>query len=224
MPKAFTEHEKELISKRLLEQGYKQFSAYGLKKTNIEEIAKAAGISKGAFYIFYKSKEALFMDVAEQAEEHFRQEVLAVIDLPGPSPRSRLLAVLKKVFPLWKTIPLLQFFTRGDYDLLLRRIPEEVLREHLTSDQKFMAELIARCRQAGIPIQVPVEQFYSLMYTLLIVSLHEDDLIPGYSSGAFDLLMELTAAYCLGEISTQFQDRPVQGLSSEKDQKNKSSY
>jgi AcrR family transcriptional regulator len=217
MPKAFTEHEKELIGKRLLDQGYKQFSAHGLKKTSIEEIAKAAGISKGAFYIFYKSKEALFMDIAEQAEEHFRQEVLAAIDLPGPSPRARLLAVLNKVFPLWKTIPLLQFFTRGDFDLLLRRIPEEVLREHLANDQKFMGELIARCRQAGIPIQVTVEQFFSLMYDLLIVSLHEDDLVPGYSSGAYDQLMELTAAYFLGEISTQSQDKPVKDSSSEKD-------
>ena len=66
MPKAFTEQEKELIRKRLLEQGYKQFSAYGLRKTNIEEVASACGISKGAFYLFYPSKEALFMDVVER--------------------------------------------------------------------------------------------------------------------------------------------------------------
>jgi AcrR family transcriptional regulator len=64
MPKAFTEQEKELIRKRLLEQGHKQFSAYGLRKTNIEELAEASGISKGAFYLFYTSKEALFMDVS----------------------------------------------------------------------------------------------------------------------------------------------------------------
>src|SRR5512135_636629 len=95
MPKAFSEREKELIKSRLLEQGYKLFSAYGLKKTNVEEIAAAAGISKGAFYNFYESKEALFMDVVEQAETRVRQELLAVVDLPGPSPRARLFAVLK---------------------------------------------------------------------------------------------------------------------------------
>ena len=74
MPKGFTEHEKELIRKRLLKEGYKQFSAYGLKKTNIEELAEAAKISKGAFYLFYESKEALFMDVVEVAEQRYRQE------------------------------------------------------------------------------------------------------------------------------------------------------
>lgn len=224
MPKAFTPHERKLIGERLLEQGSRLFSTYGLKKTSVEELAAAAGISKAAFYLFFESKEALFMDVAQQAEEHFRQEVLAVIDLPGPSPRARLLAVLKKAFNLWKTIPLLQFFTRGDYDLLLRRIPEEKLREHLASDHKFIVELIARCRQAGIPILVPVEQFTSLMYVLVIVSLHEEDLVTGYSVGAIDLLIELTAAYCLGEVSTQFSDRPVQVSSSEKDHKNEAGH
>ena len=98
MPKAFTQQEKEWIGERLLEQGYKQFSAHGLKKTTIEELAEAAGISKGAFYLFYESKEALFMDVAEQAEKRFRQEVLAAIDMPGPSPRARLFSVLKKAY------------------------------------------------------------------------------------------------------------------------------
>jgi len=125
MPKAFTERENGLIKNRLVEQGYKQFSAYGLKKANVEELAKAAGISKGAFYNFYESKEAIFMDVAELAEQRFRQELLAVIDLPGPSSRARLTAVFKKAFDLLKTIPILKFITGSDFDLLLRRVPPE---------------------------------------------------------------------------------------------------
>ncbi len=112
MPKPFSEHEKELIAGRLLEQGHKLFSAYGLRKTNIEEIAAGAGISKGAFYNFYDSKETLFMAVIEQVEIRIRQELLAAIDLPGPSPRARLFSVLKKAFTLIETIPILQVLYR----------------------------------------------------------------------------------------------------------------
>src|SRR5512139_3322623 len=111
MPKAFSEYEKDLIGNRLLEQGYKLFSAYGLRKTNIEELAQAAGISKGAFYNFYESKEELFMDVIEQAEIRLRREILAVVDLPGPSSRARLVAILKKVFAIVDTMPILRFVT-----------------------------------------------------------------------------------------------------------------
>lgn len=203
MPRAFTEHEKELIGKQLLEQGYKLFSAYGLKKTNIEELAKAAGISKGAFYLFYESKEALFMDVVEMAEKRFRVEILAAIDLPGPSPHARLVAILKKALSLLKTIPILQVFTHSDYDLLFRRMPAEKLQEHLASDQIFIEELVRRCRQTGIPIQATIEQVSGLMYALVLTSLHEGDFGPNTFIGAIDLLLELVAAFCLGEVAIQ---------------------
>ena len=205
MPKAFTEYEKELISQRLLEQGYKLFSAHGLRKTNVEEIARAAGISKGAFYNFYSSKEALLMDVIEQAEIHARKELLAAIDLPGPSPRARLFTVLKKAFSLFEAIPILQFFTGSDYDLLFRRIPAEKLQEHLASDRVFFEELIARCRQAGIPIQAPLDQITGLLYLLVLGVLHEEELGQGLFHGNVNLFLELVAAFCLGEIEIQLQ-------------------
>jgi AcrR family transcriptional regulator len=203
MPKGFTAHEKDLINARLVEQGYKLFAAHGLKKTNVDELASAAGISKGAFYAFYESKEALFMDVMEHAEQRFRGEVLAVVDLPGPTPRARLLAVLQKAFSLLKTIPILQFFTGSDYDVLFRRLPAEKLQEHLASDRLFIEELVSRCRSAGMPIQVSVEELSGLLYALVITRLHEDDFGPNSFSGTVDTLMELIAAFCLGEIAIQ---------------------
>ena len=203
MPKPFTEREKDLIRGRLVKEGYKQFSAHGLNKTNVEELARAARISKGAFYLFYESKESLFMDVAELAEQRFRQEIIAVIDLPGPSPRARLLAVFRTAFALLKTIPVLQFFSGSDYDLLFRRIPEEKLREHLASDQVFFTDLVARCRAAGIPIKVRPEQIGRVLYPLVLGLMHEDDLGLGSLEGGIDQLLELIAAYCLGEVQTR---------------------
>ena len=205
MPKGFTEHEKELIRKQLLKEGYKQFSAYGLKKTNIEELAEAAKISKGAFYLFYESKEALFMDVAELAEQRYRQELLAAIDLPGPSPRARLLVVFKRALALVQTIPILQFFSGSDYDLLFRRIPAEKLQEHLASDRVFFEELVTRCQNAGIPIRARPAEISGLLYLLVLTILHEDDLIRTNFSGSIDLLLELVAAFCLGEVEIQIQ-------------------
>ncbi len=203
MPKGFTEHEKALIQQRLLEEGYKMFSTYGLKKTNVEEIAAAVGISKGAFYIFYESKEALFMDVAEEAEVRFRKEIIAAIDMPGDSPRARLFNVFNKAFTLFKTIPLLQAFSRGEYELLFRRLPEEKLHQHLASDRKFIEELVECCIQSGIPIKARVEQISSLMYAVFFTSIHENDFGASEYADASKLLLELTAAFCLGEIEVQ---------------------
>jgi AcrR family transcriptional regulator len=205
MPKAFSETEKELIGRRLLEQGHKQFSAFGLKKTNIEEISKAAGISKGAFYSFYESKEALFMDVIEQIEIRVRQEILAVVDLPGPTPRARLLAILKKAFTFFREVPLLRFFTGEDFDLLFRRLPVEKFQQHLASDLTFFEELIVHCQQAGIPIRAPTGQIAGLLYPLVLAILHEEGPSRNSFTGNIDLFLELVAAFCLGEIEIQNQ-------------------
>ncbi|MGZ3645461.1 MAG: TetR/AcrR family transcriptional regulator [Ktedonobacteraceae bacterium] len=205
MPKAFTEHEKDLISKRLIEQGYKLFSVYGLKKTSIEELAQAAGISKGAFYLFYESKEALFMDVAELAEQHFRQEILAAVDLPGPSSRARLYAILKKAFSLMKTIPILQFLTGSDYDLIFRRTAPEKFQEHLANDRVFIDELVAHCQKVGISIQAKPDEIITLLYPLVLSILHEDDYGALRLGGGIDVFLELVAAFCLGEVELQFQ-------------------
>ncbi len=101
MPRAFSKQEKEQIRQRLLGAGQKQFTTYGLKKTNVQELAAAAGISKGAFYLFYESKEALLMDLMEQAEASYRQQVLAAVDSPGPSARERLYSILRTAVTLW---------------------------------------------------------------------------------------------------------------------------
>ena len=63
MPRAFTAEEKRTIRARLLKEGRACFLRYGLKKTTIEDLVKRAGIAKASFYLFYASKEALYVEL-----------------------------------------------------------------------------------------------------------------------------------------------------------------
>jgi AcrR family transcriptional regulator len=224
MPKAFTEQEKDWIRTRLVEQGYELFATYGLKKTNIEELTQAAGISKGAFYLFYESKEALFMDVVELAEQRFRHEILEAIDQPGPSPRARLVAVFRKAFDLAEAMPILQFLTGSDFDLLYRRVPPEKFQAHLASDRLFIEELIDRCRQAGIPIQASTDQIRGLLYAMVLVVWHRNDFGLNYLHATLDLLLELVAAFCLGEVDIQAVSASDTPPGRKKDDENEPGY
>jgi AcrR family transcriptional regulator len=205
MPRGFTERQKKLIRRRLLNAAYRQFSTFGLKKTSVDELARAAGISKGAFYLFYKSKEDLFMDVAEMAEERYRVGILETIDLPGPSPRARLFAIFMKAFELLETIPILQFFTSSDYALLFRSIPPGKLQEHLASDRMFFEELVSRCKKAGIPVKARAEEISGLMYPLVLAVMHEEELGLGNLRDSVKVLLELVAAFCLGEVDVSIE-------------------
>ena len=62
MPKSFSEQEKKNIRNKLLDECCKQWSQYGYKKTSVDKLCASAGISKGAFYIFFDSKEMLFCE------------------------------------------------------------------------------------------------------------------------------------------------------------------
>jgi len=73
MPRAFKEEEKERIRAKLLEAGRSCFLRYGLKKTTIEDVVGPAGIAKSSFYLFFASKEALFVNI-------FMQEMPAMME------------------------------------------------------------------------------------------------------------------------------------------------
>ncbi|MBM7648587.1 AcrR family transcriptional regulator [Bacillus ectoiniformans] len=49
--------------RRLIEESMKLFAEKGFATTSIQEIAKVCGISKGAFYLHFKSKEELLLAV-----------------------------------------------------------------------------------------------------------------------------------------------------------------
>ena len=63
MPRAFTAVEKETIREKLMAAGRACFLRYGLKKTTIEDLTGPAGIAKASFYLFFDSKEQLFVEI-----------------------------------------------------------------------------------------------------------------------------------------------------------------
>ena len=75
MPKGFSDEEKNIIQKGLIEKGIELFSKFGLKKTNVEDLTNAVGIAKGSFYSFYNSKEELFLDVFLKVQADIRDEM-----------------------------------------------------------------------------------------------------------------------------------------------------
>ena len=57
--------------KRLIEAGVFQFSLNGLDGTRVEDITKQAGVAKGTFYTYFKSKEDMLEQVMEDNLERY---------------------------------------------------------------------------------------------------------------------------------------------------------
>ncbi len=81
----FTELEKEKIREELLKVAYRFFIDKGFKSTSLEDITSSVGIAKSSFYIFFESKEILYMELlaheGEQIEKQVWPKVIAAKDI-----------------------------------------------------------------------------------------------------------------------------------------------
>ncbi|MFT0801020.1 TetR/AcrR family transcriptional regulator [Bacillus swezeyi] len=58
---------------KIVDAGYHLFAQNGYSATSVDEIMKEAGYSKATFYLYFKSKETLFLHIMnEQMEERFQ--------------------------------------------------------------------------------------------------------------------------------------------------------
>src|ERR1700733_11700389 len=68
----------------LLVAGRKLFGASGYADTSIEDIAAAAGVTKGALYHHFAGKDALFRAVYEQVKREITDQVAPSFLEPAP--------------------------------------------------------------------------------------------------------------------------------------------
>ena len=137
MPKHFDTKEKEYIHQRLLEEGRKSWERYGIKRTNIEDVCRAAGISKGSFYSFFDSKELLFLEILEQSEETIKARLMEVTMSQGGSGKERFVNALGEVFKETRKHPWLLSLmkNREEYEQLVRKLPGDRLKAHMEMDE-----------------------------------------------------------------------------------------
>ena len=69
MATAFSPQERERIRDSLLDAALKSAATQGMRHATVDGLAREAGISKGAFYRFYPSKEHLFLSMLERTHE-----------------------------------------------------------------------------------------------------------------------------------------------------------
>ena len=72
MPKVVPEYKEEAKS-RILEAANKVFAERGYHEATMDDIAKRLGVSKGAIYLYFSSKEDLFEAMCKTAPQAFKE-------------------------------------------------------------------------------------------------------------------------------------------------------
>ncbi len=142
MAKGFTPQEQDIIRVKLKEAAWACAGSVGMRKTTVEQLARAADISKGAFYRFYDSKELLFFQILEELHTKIYQAAADALQKQEDSaPAQRAAAAVLTACQVAEEAGMMGFLEQ-DVAYLLRRIPEEVQREHYHSDEVHVRELL----------------------------------------------------------------------------------
>jgi len=199
MPKAFTEHEKDLLRAQMREKGKALFEKHGLKKTSVDELTEAVGISKGAFYLFYESKEELFLDILEQLEQEIQAKILEFSIKPKSNTKKNVSDLLKAFLLTRDTYPLLKNFGKPEFEYLMRKVPSEWAMKHAHKDEEFIEQFINKIKQEGIAVKASPRVVSNLIKTLFFVGLYLEELGQEAYQETLDVMINMVAGYIVGE-------------------------
>lgn len=164
MGSAFNAQERSIIIEKLKEVANEQARTVGMKKTTVEELAKKANISKGAFYHFYPSKEHLFFEILIEWHEEMMDVAMMTVRqnkdiLPASKTASLTIYAIIQALEKNNVLP----FIENDLETVIRKIPVEKVLEHGDEDYVLIEEVV---KEIGAEITVPVKVLVGLLHTI----------------------------------------------------------
>lgn len=179
MPRSYSEQEREYIRKRLKEEAAKCLAQYGVRRTTVDEIVQRVHIPKGTFYLFYPSKELLLFDAIQEQHERITSELYqAISDLAGTElSAEKLTDVIVEFFQKTETMPILKLLDAGEVELLARKLPREVVADHLQDDTDTIEKMFALL---PVPKEVDIRVMSAVFHAIYYASLHKEEIGEAY--------------------------------------------
>jgi AcrR family transcriptional regulator len=199
MAKAFTESKKDQIRLDLLRIGREYFIKYGLKRTSVDDLVRAAGISKGSFYRFFESKEALFLAIHEASEEKLRADLMHKLE-ETKQPDEKLRAFFKTSFLILEEDPLMQaVFGKGELDNISGFMSSRQYEEHYHHSITFANELIKRWQKEGVIRQLDAEVAGNMIASCFFIFIQKKTLGEEMYGKVTDMLVESLVNYLVAK-------------------------
>lgn len=183
MARSFTRQEKENIKKKLMEICKKSWTQYGYKKTSVDDICKKAGISKGAFYIFFKSKEALFCEVLCSVQEQICNTAANIIE--QNKNKYGVAEALKFIYQEYDKNNFLYNSDSTDFTILMNRLPDEQVKR--IENATYMGRQLF-LDKPYLKLKIDTDMAVSVIYSL-IMNIKNKDVLPHSHIETFNFMV-----------------------------------
>ena len=188
MPKSYSEQEREYIRERLKEEAAQCLAKYGVRRTTVDEIVRRVKIPKGTFYLFYKSKELLLFEVIQEQQENInRQLYQAVSEMDGREVSAeKLTDLVFDFYKLTERTPILKLLDTGEVELLVRRLPREIVEEHFQDDRDTIEKMLALF---PVKKEVDTKVISAAFHAIYFATLHKAEIGEAQYDGALRMMI-----------------------------------
>lgn len=184
MPKGFSAREKARIRAGLLRACRENWAAAGYKKISVDELCREAGISKGAFYLFFPSKEALFCEVLCAAQEGINDRMAAILD--EHRDRQGVAQALKAAYREYAGNRFLDQADSGDLAALMNRVSPEQADRLAAAMERSKALFL---NNPAVRFKAEPQMALSVIYTLMM-TIRSRDVLPCDHQAVFDFAVD----------------------------------
>jgi AcrR family transcriptional regulator len=198
-PKIISEQDKNFQREKLISKGMELINIYGIRKTSVEDITTAAGMSKGSFYLNFESKEALFLEILNRFHnEWFTSAEKLLKDTPSELLRTKIKFFISNVFKSSDYLIIFKY-----HDEIMDLIKHAAINSHyalqnlLDMENKAYTHLIKLCGKDVSKVKPGV--VYNYMHLLYFAVANRDIIEEEHKSETFEAALEGLLKYIFGE-------------------------
>lgn len=195
MPPAFSAEEKARITQMLLDTGHRLFTAQGLRKTSLDELVRPAGIAKSSFYVFFDSKESLYLELMMRQVAEVKRRVIDEALLYGDDTRDQLRRFLRASAAELDSNPLYRRLVTHPEEMaaVTRRLDPERMAGLADNPVTALTEFVTQNQGAGELIDTDPAVLIGVLRTVMLVPMHADELGADLYPRILDLLIDIVA-------------------------------
>src|SRR4030042_1760819 len=187
MPRGFSSDERDRVRQKIIDVGLELFGKFGIRKTNIEDITKHCGIAKGTFYLFFPSKEQLFLHIFTAVSAEMHQSLFKTLLASRVPPKEKLKTFLRAQYQAIGKNPIFNIvFNKEEMEYLLRKNPEALSLLSAQLDEQQYIPFIEQMKQVGILKDIENLLAIGELKLVFLLFSHRAD----YSAKVYDLIFE----------------------------------
>jgi len=196
MPPAFSPQEKARITDLLLGSGEALFTTRGLRKTSLEELVAPAGIAKSSFYVFFGSKEALYLELMLRRMADVRRRVIDEALTSTDDTEEALRRFLRATLGVLDTDPLYRRLMTHpeEMDAVLRKADPARLDGFSDNPVHALNAFVTAGLEDGQLAPAPPAAVVGVLQAVMLLPMNADRLAsPGSYQQTLDLLIDIIA-------------------------------